>query len=113
MRKPFLFLTLTALVIGVLGLWFWQRNSYSKEILRLEIIAPSQATMGEEITYTVRWKNNGNVFLEKVRVVFAYPKGSLPVEGESLRINKQLNEIYPGQEETLQLKGRLFGKEGD
>ena len=97
MRKPFLFLTLTALVIGVLGLWFWQRNSYSKEILRLEVIAPSQTTMGEEITYTVRWKNNGNASLEKATLVFEYPQGSLPSQGENLRINQSLPEIYPGQ----------------
>ncbi|MBI2642479.1 MAG: hypothetical protein HYW97_01410 [Candidatus Wildermuthbacteria bacterium] len=113
MKRPFLFLILTALAIGVLGFWFWERNSYSKEILRLEIIAPSQATMGEEITYTVKWKNNGNASLEKASLVFEYPQGSLPSQGEALRINQSLTEVYPGQEETLQFKARLFGKEGD
>ena len=113
MKRPFLFLILTTLIIGVLGFWYWQRNSYSKEILRLEIIAPSQTTMGEEITYTVRYKNNGNASLEKAALVFEYPQGSLPSQGENLRINQPLAEIYPGQEETLQFKARLFGKEGD
>ncbi|MDO8577408.1 MAG: hypothetical protein Q7R55_00885 [Candidatus Wildermuthbacteria bacterium] len=113
MKRPFLFLIFTTLVISVLGFWYWQRNSYSKEILRLEIIAPAQATMGEEITYTVRWKNNGNASLEKAALVFEYPQGSLSSQGESLRVNQSLAEIYPGQEETLQFKARLFGKEGD
>src|SRR3990167_394447 len=98
MKRPFLFLILTTLIIGVLGFWYWQRNSYSKEILRLEIISPSQTTMGEEITYTVRYKNNGNASLEKAALVFEYPQGSLPSQGENLRINQPLAEIYPGQE---------------
>ena len=59
--KLTLIIILAAILVGVAGFWLWQKNSYSKEILKLEIIAPSETTMGEEITYVVKSKNNGDL----------------------------------------------------
>lgn len=100
-------------LLGAAGFWLWQRNTYSKEILKLEIIAPGEATMADEITYVVRYKNNGDVRLERPMLIFEYPAGSLPSEGESTRITQSLEDIYPGQEQTLSFRARLFGKEGE
>lgn len=100
-------------MVAALGLWLWDKNTFSKADLKFEIIAPRQVIAGEEITYIVQWKNNGQVSLEDVVLVFEYPKGSLPSEGTGIRNTISLQEIYPGQEQTRQFKGRLFGKEGD
>ncbi|OHA63665.1 MAG: hypothetical protein A2842_02820 [Candidatus Wildermuthbacteria bacterium RIFCSPHIGHO2_01_FULL_48_25] len=113
MKRFFFFFMFLALLLVIAGIWSWQQNRYSKGILRLEVIAPSEVTMGEEITYTVRWKNNGNTSLENPTLVFEYPQGSLPTDGEQTRITESLTEIYPGQEQTRQFNARLFGKEGE
>jgi len=116
MRKFVLFIIIIGIVLGILGFWFYQKNPFSKEILKLEIIGPDEAGFFEEIEYTVKYKNNGDVRLEEARLIFEFPENSLLEEGLSLRQEiepEELGDIYPGEEKTLRFKGRLFGKEGD
>src|SRR3989344_663125 len=100
-------------IVGLVGFWSWQKNSYSKETLKLEILAPGEAALGQEIEYTVRYKNNGNIRLEDPRLTFEFPAYSLVGEGESLRKEITLESIYPGQEQTFSFKTRLLGQEGE
>ncbi len=100
-------------IAGLVGFWSWQKNSYSKETLKLEILGPAEVELGQEIEYTVRYKNNGNIRLEDPRLTFEYPAYSLVGEGESLRKEIALESIYPGQEQTFSFKTRLLGKEGE
>ena len=102
-----------AVVAGIVGFWYYQKNIYSKEILKLEILGPDQAELGQEIEYTVKYKNNGNIRLEEPSLVFEYPKYSLLQEGEALRKEIILEDIYPGQEQTFNFKARLLGREGE
>jgi len=108
-----LLIIFAAILVGIAGFWLWQRNAYSKEILRLEIIAPSEIAMGEEITYVVKYKNNGDVRLERPVLIFEYPAGAIPTQGQDTRITQSLDEIYPGQERNFSFLARLFGKEGE
>jgi len=114
MRKKFIiFLIISAVILGFLGFWYYQRNIYSKEVLKLEILGPNEAELGEEVKYVVKYKNNGNFKLEEPKLIFEYPQYSV-VEGESyLRKEIVLEDIYPGQEKTYQFKARLFGKENE
>jgi len=102
-----------AVLVGIAGFWIWQKNSYSKEILKLEIIAPSEVTMGEEMTYVVKYKNNGDVRLQNPVLIFEYPAGAVPTTDKSTRITQSLDDIYPGQERNFSFVSRLFGKEGE
>jgi len=111
-RKLIIFLILSAAIVGALGFRSWQKNIYSKEVLKLEILAPSEAALAEEIEYLVKYKNNGNVRLEEPRLIFEYPKYSI-VEGDVLRTEKPLDDIYPGEEKTISFKAKLLGKEGE
>lgn len=116
MKKLIFFIIILAAVLGVAGYWFWQKNPYSKEVLKLEILGPEMATIGEEIEYTVKYKNNGNVRLEEPRLIFEFPEYVLLAEGFPRRIEigaEELGDIYPGEEKTLEFKGRLLGKEGE
>jgi uncharacterized repeat protein (TIGR01451 family) len=108
-----LVLVAIALILAGLGVWFWQKNTYSTENLKLELLAPSSAPMGEEITYTIRYKNNGDARLENVMLIFEYPSGSTPSQGTNERVSQPIEDIYPGQEQNLSFKARLFGKEGE
>ncbi|MDP2735709.1 MAG: hypothetical protein Q8P12_05895 [bacterium] len=69
--------------------------------------------MAEEITYVVRYKNNGDVRLERPTLIFEYPLGAVPSEGDSTRVTQNLEDIYPGQERNLSFTARLFGREGE
>ena len=115
------------IILGIAGFWYYQRNIYSKESLRVEILGPEEVEMAQEIEYIVKYKNNGNIRLEEPKLIFEYPKNSIvigeqnltenqelpPDEKESLRQEKELEDIYPGQERTFHFKARLLGRENE
>ncbi len=104
----FIFLGLAALTF-----WYFQRNTYSKDVLKFEILGPEEARAGERVEYTVRYKNTGEARLEEVELVFEYPEKVLPLEREKDRVIKEIDDIYPGQEETIVFKAKVFGQEGE
>ncbi len=114
MKKLFIIIIIAGLALAVIGSWYWQKNPYSKEALKLEILGPEEIGSFEEVEYTVRLKNNGNVRLEEPNLVFEFPRNSLR---EGLIRNEvaaeEIGDIYPGQEKTFTFKTRLFGKENE
>jgi len=116
MKKFTIIIILLAAVAGIAGLYYYQRNIYSKEILKLEILGPEETELVQEIEYIVKYKNNGNTRLEEPELIFEYPEYSIPSEGSSQRVTKNADDfggaIYPGQEQTFSFKARLLGKEG-
>jgi len=116
-NKIIIFLIVGIIVLGAVGIWLYQGNSYSKEILRLEIFGPETIIIGEEIEYSVRIKNNGEIRLDEPSLTFEYPDTAEPANGESIRIIKDSEElgeaIYPGQEKIFKFKARIFGKQGE
>jgi len=118
MKKKFItLLILLAAISGIVGFWNWQKNIYSKEILKLEILGREEVALAEEFEYTVKYKNNGTIRLEEPQLIFEYPKYSIPVGEVSTRITKSSADlggaIYPGEEKTFHFKVRLLGKEGE
>ena len=113
MKKPLLIIIFFALVLGAVGFWYWQKNSFSKDIVKFEILAPKETAMAQEIIYTVKWKNNGQILLENPVLTFEFPQGALPSAPGNARVTKTLDNMYPGQEKTLDFKARLFGAQGD
>jgi len=114
-KKIIIFVVITALVVGLAGLFYYihQRNIYSKQELKLEILAPRQTELAQEIEYTVRYTNNGEFRLGELLLIFQFPQYSVVEEGQSLRREIPLGTIYPGDEKQITFKGRLMGKEGD
>lgn len=96
---------------------FWQRNTYSKEELKLEMFGPSQAEAGNEVEYILKFKNNGNFRLEKPNLIFEAPDFSIKDNAlytkESLDSKRLGGDIYPGEERSFSFKIHLIGKEGD
>jgi hypothetical protein len=114
MRKNLLFFIIILLItLGATGYWYYQKNIYSKEVLKVEILGKNEVELAEEIEYLVKYKNNGDFRLEEPVLIFEYPKNSI-VEGEKfLRKEIKLEDIYPGEEKTVSFKARIFGKEGE
>lgn len=117
MKKIKLFIIILAVIVGIAGFYYYQKNIYSKEVLKLEILGPSEADAAQEIEYVVKYKNNGDTRLDDPQLVFEYPEYSIPIGESSLRITKTATDlgeaVYPGQEQTFSFKARLLGKEGD
>ncbi len=124
MNKKFLKIILIGIgILILLSVWLLWRNVYSRDVLKMEILAPSEAEAGEEIDYTVRYKNNGNVRLENPRLVFEYPENSVipeelrEIESEKIifrgdnKMELILEDIHPGEERSEDFKGYIFGRE--
>jgi len=114
MSRFWVFFLILVVIMGAAGFWYWKGNIYSKEVLKLEILGPETVQAGDRINYIVKFKNNGKVRLEMPEMVFEYPVYVLPEsEEQSLRITKKLDDIYPGEERTLNFSGTVLGNEGD
>lgn len=117
MRRTTLIVILIAAIVGIAGFYYYQKNIYSKEIMKLEILGQEEADLLEEIEYIVKYKNNGDTRLEDPELIFEFPDHTVVSEGESLRVVKTAEDfggsIYPGQEDTFRFRGRLVGKEGE
>ena len=113
--KNILITIFSILAIIILGFWWWQSTSYSKEVLKLEILGPKEVTVGENMEYIVRLKNNGNVRLEDPELIFEYPDGAIISTEKILMYNSEKlgGNIYPGQERTFKFNARLLGQEGN
>ena len=106
-------------VVSILALFasiffWWQSTSFSKEVLKLEILGKSEVSLGESVEYVVRYKNNGNVRLEEPELIFEYPKEAI-IDGEKILLLDEEDlggSIYPGQEKTFTFRARLLGQEG-
>ncbi|MDD5433629.1 MAG: hypothetical protein PHE77_03175 [Candidatus Pacebacteria bacterium] len=113
MRKFLTFFFVLMAFLAAIAFWYWRGNIYSKEVLKLEILGPENIQAGQEIDYTVKFKNNGKARLESVELVFEYPSNALPVGETAQRIVKKLEDIYPGEERSTVFKAIAIGKEGD
>jgi len=118
MKKNLNYLLITAILLGAAWfVWSWQKNVYSKEILRLEIFGPSEITIGEEVEYVVRYKNKGDFRLDNPEFIFEPPEYSLKdgefYQRQTLGPDELGEAIYPGEEKTFSFKISMLGREGD
>jgi len=110
--KNYFYINFFIIIAAILG-FTWFQMSYSKEVLKLEILGPSKADTGESITYTVKFKNNGNVRLENPELYFTFPDGAITENGQKVvRLDSTAlkGDIYPGEERSFQFKARLMGR---
>ncbi|MDO8435903.1 MAG: hypothetical protein Q7S82_00760 [bacterium] len=116
-NKLNLSIVILALATGILGFYYYQKNIYSKETLKLEILSQDSVDLLEEVEYIVKYKNNGNARLEEPELTFEFPEYSIPAGENSLRVVKKTEDlggpIYPGQEKIFRFKARLLGKENE
>ncbi|MDP2926576.1 MAG: hypothetical protein Q8N65_00315 [bacterium] len=113
MGKRFIYSILAfVLILAAFGFWYFQRNIFSKEVLKLDILGPDTVEVGQKVDYTLKYKNNGEITLTNAKLTFEYPEESLVEEGKR-RFEKSLNDIYPGEERTMTLSARILGQENE
>jgi hypothetical protein len=117
MSKFIKILIVFTLVLAAVGYGFWRKNIYSKEELKLEMIGPKEAQLGQEVEYVVKYKNNGEFRLENPTLIFQAPEFSIKDDKiytqEVVEADKLGGAIYPGEERSVSFKMRLVGKGGD
>ena len=102
------------LALIALGFWYFQRNIFSKGVLKLEILGQDAVEVGQKVDYVLKYKNNGEITLTNIRLIFEYPDNSLvETEDKKLRVEKTLDDIYPGEEKTITLSARILGRENE
>jgi len=111
--KFFLFIIILGIIFGGIGYYYYKNNMYSKDVLKLEILGPDTAELGEDIEYVVKYKNNGGFVLEEPKLIFEYPQYSVVENDKPQRQEIPLEDIYPGAENALSFKGKLLGKENE
>lgn len=116
MKKQTIYIIGAIAVVLIVGIFvIWKNMSYSKEVLKLEILGPEEVSVGENMEYVVRFKNNGNIRLEEPELTFEYPDGAI-TENDKIVLydaDKLGGNIYPGQERTFKFDARLLGEQGD
>ncbi len=90
--------------------WLYREQIFSNDILQMEIVGPKNTSMGDEVEYSVKYKNNGNFVLENARIIFNLPEHSLNEDGKT-RYVESLQDIHPGQGGLIKFKAVLIGKE--
>ena len=111
--KIFNILIFVLIIFVGISYWVYKRQAFSKDILKLEILGPETCKAGEEIEYTIKYKNNGSVRLEDLKFAFEFPEGALLGADQSQRMTKELGDLYPGQEEIFKFQTRLFAQEAE
>ena len=99
---------------AVIGFLFWQgMNSFDKNKVVLEIEGAERIVSGDEITYVVGCKNNTNLALHNLQLIFRYPQDAIPSKDKSSVETIEFSNLEPGQEVKTEFPGRLVGLKGD
>ncbi len=102
-------------IVAVGALW-WGGNSFSDKDIVLTIDAPTAVTSGDEVTYTVTYKNNTKLALSNMSFRLFYPAGSIvmkdgnPTTPESEGFT--VDTLGAGQTGTREIKLFMVGDKG-
>jgi len=103
-------ISLAVVFMAVAGFFIWRGfTSFDKNKVELEINGAERVVSGEEIKYTVKYKNKTRLALENIKLVFHYPEGSIPTNQNGLDETIELSDLAVGQEQEIELLVRLTG----
>lgn len=100
--------------ISIICYFLFFRNSFSKESILFQISSLAEAKSGEEVTWAVSFKNNSEVKIRNLDLVFEYPTGVFDENKEiKKRDKKTIEKLLPGEEISKNFSGIIFGKKGE
>lgn len=109
-------LAAAVLFIASIAFLIWGGSSFSDQGVVITIDAPASASSGDEITYTVNYRNNTNVQLHDMNFQLLYPGDTVaiknghpqPTDGDSFSVAS----LNPGQSGSQQFQIFLVGDKG-
>lgn len=112
-------LILLALVLFIIAvvIFLFGKPSFSEDQVVLELEGPTQASVGDEIIYKVKYGNQTKLELSNLRFKFIYPEESVVIkDGKTL---KELNETFvvdklqDGEKGEKEFRAFLVGDRGN
>ena len=114
--KWLILLALVLLIVSVVSFWFGGK-SFSENRVAISIEGPTQASVGDEIAYKIKYANETKLDLKEMKFVFSFPEASIVLDGEKidseLSKNFEVALLKPGQSGEKEFKGFLAGERGD
>lgn len=117
--KTFLLILLFILAILATAAWagffiFGGLNKFSPSNIKISIEAPEEISSGEEITYTIKYKNEEQTPISRVIIDLRYPDGFIfeeanPKPTDEKNSSWSLSTLTSGQEGKIKIKGKLLG----
>src|SRR3989344_3363911 len=112
-------LVLLALLLAIGSfLSFWFGNpSFSESGVKLEIEGPTQALVGDEVVYKLKYTNNTKLDLNNMTFKFTYPDDSVVLKDgivvKDISETFTVSQLSPGQEAIKEFKTFLVGDRGN
>ncbi len=103
-------------VVMVIGAWrFITSRSASVDDLLLTMDGPQQIAPGEEVTFTVVYRNVSEITLRKLELTVKYPQGMkiksvVPQAANEFQTIWNLGDLAPGQSGEVQISAQVFTK---
>src|SRR3989338_6664629 len=112
-------LILLALVLFMVAIviFFFGKPSFSEDQVVLELEGPTQASVGDEVVYKVKYGNQTKLELKDLRFKFTYPEESVVLKGDE--ILKELSETFTvdniqgGRSGAKEFRAFLIGDRGN
>lgn len=109
-------LALLLLIVSFISFWFG-RPSFSESAVVLKLDGPSQASVGDEITYKLTLGNDSRVDLNQLKLKFTHPDDSVVLKDgtvvSGLSQELAIDKISPGQKQEVEFKAFLVGDRGN
>lgn len=118
-QKSFKWLVLAALVLFVITVlvFLFGGNSFSERNFVVELKGPQQALSGDEITYTLTYKNNTDTELKNLKFRFFYPEESVVIRNGQYSHDSSealdIDSLGSGESGEKQFKAFIIGDKGN
>ena len=107
-------------VVAVAGAFYWTKYTdvVTERSMEFEVSGPSKIISGEEVVYTIDYKNLDTVSLERVELSVRWPGGFYFDESsveplDSKGTTWRFEDLAPGENRTMEIKGQLVGQKDD
>lgn len=119
-RGGFLFFLFLLFVATLGGFIYWNQKSQEKaqESLEFSVVGPDKVVSGDQAIYTIKYKNIDIVTLQQMELSVYWPKGFYFDEANLAPSDENattwfLEDLVPGAEGTLEIKGQLVGQKDE
>ena len=111
-----LIIAAAVLFVGAIASLFFGGNSFSAGGVTLTLESSDRVVSGDEITYTVRFRNDTKVALSSLSFRLFYPTGSIVLkDGKPTTPDSEgfiVDSLAPGKEDTREFRAFIVGDKG-
>jgi len=114
--KWLMLLALVLLIVSFISFWFRGPSFRDKDVV-LEIEGPTQAIVGEEVVYKLKYSNDTKIDLKNLKFTFYYPAESVVIKNgvvqSDLTDKFEVDSLSSGQKEEREFRAFMVGDRGD